>query len=525
MSDDRLCLRARHAGSQLVELSERDAVRVRVVERTIDRLSSVVRRRADERSTRCDARDEQHDHDEHDPRPTLLLRRRGLCRRPARRRARRLLHLRRRRRLRRVPLAIGGEPPARLGRLRVLTCSYRHCDPRRVPAARVRHRVGSSWSGIVALSDRLEVDLQRPAAAPRFDVGLDRDSVSCDTPSQTVVAARDEARWRVGLYAGSCTDPRGSVAAIPLGRRLPAGSSGLPGGLGAVAHGRTGRPPPVWPCSGWGLPSRPGHPGRWCALTAPFHPCLCVSPRHVHVRVTTPCTRACCHAIGGLFSVALSCGSPRLGVTQHPALRSPDVPRTGRCPYAAARPTRHRVGHCRAALTCRDPSSDPRIPKPAASTSAPKTCATVIVGCAPVNSPRWSSRIAQIAMRSGSHSTTEPNPASAPLVNGAPGVDRPATQPATPYATRIAKKNGAAQALWSKSWTWRLTSARTTVTGTMTTRPAIAPRRTAIPSTTGRSSTPSLARSFTSAHLSDELVATRELAHGHAEPVVQQTQE
>jgi hypothetical protein len=33
-------------------------------------------------------------------------------------------------------------------------------------------------------------------------------------------------------------------------------------------------------------------------------------------------------AIGGLFSVALSCGSPRLGVTQHPVLRSPDVPRT-----------------------------------------------------------------------------------------------------------------------------------------------------------------------------------------------------
>ena len=26
------------------------------------------------------------------------------------------------------------------------------------------------------------------------------------------------------------------------------------------------------PCSGRGLPSHPGHPGRWCALTAPFHP-------------------------------------------------------------------------------------------------------------------------------------------------------------------------------------------------------------------------------------------------------------
>ena len=30
---------------------------------------------------------------------------------------------------------------------------------------------------------------------------------------------------------------------------------------------------PFWPCSGWGLPSRPGHPGRWWSLTPPFHPC------------------------------------------------------------------------------------------------------------------------------------------------------------------------------------------------------------------------------------------------------------
>jgi hypothetical protein len=29
---------------------------------------------------------------------------------------------------------------------------------------------------------------------------------------------------------------------------------------------------PIWSCSRWGLPSFPGHPGNWCALTAPFHP-------------------------------------------------------------------------------------------------------------------------------------------------------------------------------------------------------------------------------------------------------------
>ena len=46
-------------------------------------------------------------------------------------------------------------------------------------------------------------------------------------------------------------------------------------------------------------------PRARCALTAPFHP------------YRFP---------GGLFSVALSCGSPRLAVSQHPALWSSDFP-------------------------------------------------------------------------------------------------------------------------------------------------------------------------------------------------------
>lgn len=40
---------------------------------------------------------------------------------------------------------------------------------------------------------------------------------------------------------------------------------------------------------------------------------------------------------GGLFSVALACGSPRVGVTHHPALRSPDVPRRHRYPPGRSR--------------------------------------------------------------------------------------------------------------------------------------------------------------------------------------------
>ncbi len=43
-------------------------------------------------------------------------------------------------------------------------------------------------------------------------------------------------------------------------------------------------------------------------------------------------------AIGGFLSVALSCGSPRLAVSQHPALRSPDLPRHGPAMRPVPRP-------------------------------------------------------------------------------------------------------------------------------------------------------------------------------------------
>ncbi len=91
------------------------------------------------------------------------------------------------------------------------------------------------------------------------------------------------------------------VAAVHLGPPSPAGSSGLPARVG-----RAGRA--FWPCSRWGLPSRSGHPERWCALTAPFHP---YPPR-----------------TGGR---SVLCGTvpqvPRVAVSNHLALWSPDVPR------------------------------------------------------------------------------------------------------------------------------------------------------------------------------------------------------
>ncbi len=109
-----------------------------------------------------------------------------------------------------------------------------------------------------------------------------------------------------------------------LGRRLPNASSGLPGGSGEPPFRRPDRGLPgrrrlpIWPCSGWGLPSSRCHHRDWCALTAPFHP--------------YPARRR-----GGLLSVALSVGLPPLAVSQHPALRSPDFPpRRPACAVAEA---------------------------------------------------------------------------------------------------------------------------------------------------------------------------------------------
>ena len=64
-------------------------------------------------------------------------------------------------------------------------------------------------------------------------------------------------------------------------------------------------------------------PRRWCALTAPLHPCLCGggssrnSDCHVHVRTRRELPT---QPSAVYMSVALSLGLLPLGVTQHPAL-------------------------------------------------------------------------------------------------------------------------------------------------------------------------------------------------------------
>ena len=49
---------------------------------------------------------------------------------------------------------------------------------------------------------------------------------------------------------------RRAVVNIPLRRRLPVASSGLPGSRGEPDQLML----PVWPCTGWGLPSQASHP-------------------------------------------------------------------------------------------------------------------------------------------------------------------------------------------------------------------------------------------------------------------------
>ena len=106
----------------------------------------------------------------------------------------------------------------------------------------------------------------------------------------------------------------GPVAAIHLGLPSPAGSSGLPAGSGG---------PPSIACA-----------GRDAEARGPFG----LAPGGVYR--ATPVTRGAGGLLphrftltggwtpaGGLLSVALSRGSPRVAVNNHPALWSPDVPR------------------------------------------------------------------------------------------------------------------------------------------------------------------------------------------------------
>jgi hypothetical protein len=97
-----------------------------------------------------------------------------------------------------------------------------------------------------------------------------------------------------------------SWTVIPLGLTSPSGSSNLPGSSAGHANAPLFGLAPSGVCH-----ATRRCPRARCALTAPFHP--------YHACLATP--------FGGLFSVALSVGLRRPGVTWHSALWSPDFPR------------------------------------------------------------------------------------------------------------------------------------------------------------------------------------------------------
>ena len=90
---------------------------------------------------------------------------------------------------------------------------------------------------------------------------------------------------------------------------------------------------PIRACSGRGLPRRRSPGCRAWALTPRFQPCLCLPAARL-----SACGGS--SAIGGVVSVALSLGSPRVAVSDLPALWSPDFPpANGVCPPAILRPS------------------------------------------------------------------------------------------------------------------------------------------------------------------------------------------
>ncbi len=99
---------------------------------------------------------------------------------------------------------------------------------------------------------------------------------TCDLVLRRHALYPTELRAQYGKRISRVLSPARPEGIISLGRRLLDGSSSLPGAVDTLRRRRRGpRLAPAWPCSGWGLPCRSPLPGARCALTAPFHPCLC----------------------------------------------------------------------------------------------------------------------------------------------------------------------------------------------------------------------------------------------------------
>jgi hypothetical protein len=128
---------------------------------------------------------------------------------------------------------------------------------------------------------------------------------------------RDMPWSRARPWAGEPACRPGSVPPLTRGGGHPSGTAVAGSLVRSTREHRAGRPRSLAQgTSGSPLDLAPGGVYRAAAVT-------CGAGGLLHHRFTlTPASRR----RGGLFSVALSRGSPRVGVTDHPALWSPDLP-------------------------------------------------------------------------------------------------------------------------------------------------------------------------------------------------------
>src|SRR5215813_4620593 len=70
---------------------------------------------------------------------------------------------------------------------------------------------------------------------------------------------------------------RNRAAIIHLGSGFPRNSSGLPGNIERAVHSTLRRHVSLFGLAPCGVYRADPLPDRWCALTAPFHPCLCLA--------------------------------------------------------------------------------------------------------------------------------------------------------------------------------------------------------------------------------------------------------
>jgi Phage integrase, N-terminal SAM-like domain len=204
-----------------------------------------------------------------------------------------------------------------------------------------------------ALASRKTSASLRDVPMPRFvlravkahagRLGLDAGAILCRTPRGTLLcprcapvaftsrsaAGQKDGGW-VSRPVGRVLCPRlRGAAVIHLGLPLPTASCGLPASIGRAVLYRSRREPlvPLLTLLRVGFTEPPQSPAALVVSYTAFSP---LPPRWRG---------------GGLFSVALSRGSPRVGVTDHPALWSPDLPHRTKRPGATARPTHPRSGY------------------------------------------------------------------------------------------------------------------------------------------------------------------------------------